>query len=546
MELEPSRCYRAALSRDPRFDGRFFTGVVTTGIYCRPVCPVAPPKFENVRFYACAAAAESAGFRPCKRCRPETAPGTPAWTGTSAVVSRGLRLISEGGLDDGNLEALASRLGLGERQLRRLFAQHLGASPLDVARARRVHFARNLIDQTELPFAEVAHAAGFQSVRQFNHALKATFGETPTALRRRRSPRGVCDSDAKAAIVVRLPYRPPLAWEAMLRFLAQRAIPGVEVVEGGRYRRTIELGGSIGAITVEHAGGEAAAPHHAPHLRVLIELPQCPNLIGVVERVRGLFDLGADPARIAEHLGRSEVLAPLVTALPGLRVPGAWDGFELAVRAGRGPPVPVRGATTLAGRLVREFGTPRADAGGALTHLFPRPAALAEADLARIGLPRARAAALRALASAVAGGELRFDAALGLEDAVERLCRVSGLGPWTAHYIAMRAMGEPDAFPETDLGIRRALGCDGAPASVAEVRAASEQWRPWRSYAAMYLWNGLAAESSARTLGARLSPTGADTRSELCPESRAEIRTDPCSETRADSFAESSAMENAR
>ncbi|MFN2377314.1 MAG: AlkA N-terminal domain-containing protein [Candidatus Binatia bacterium] len=512
MEIEPSRCYQAALSRDRRFDGRFFTGVVTTGIYCRPVCPVAPPKFENMRFYACAAAAEAAGFRPCKRCRPETAPGTPAWAGTSAVVSRSLRLISEGGLDDENLEALAARLGLGERQLRRLFAQHLGASPLDVARARRVHFARNLIDQTALPFAEVAHASGFRSVRQFNHALKETFGETPSELRRRRSPLGETgDARRDAAtpgIVVKLPYRPPLAWQAMLDFLGHRAIPGVESVVGGVYRRTVHLGDATGIISVENPasidaaplrrGGRTrkeAPPHHAAHLRMLVEMPHCPNLIGVVERVRRIFDLGADPEHIGRHLSQCDRLAPLVAAAPGLRVPAAWDGFELAVRAVLGQQVTVRGATTLTGRLVREFGRLLPGDGetrpDGLTHLFPKAEVLAEADLARIGLPRARAAALRALAVAVASGQFHFDAALGLDDAVARLCAVPGLGPWTAHYIAMRAMGEPDAFPETDLGIRRALGKQGTPASVAEVHAAAEAWRPWRSYAVLHLWNGL-------------------------------------------------------
>ena len=497
MELDPARCYRAVLSRDRRFDGRFFTGVVTTGIYCRPVCPVAPPKFENMRFHACAAAAEAAGFRPCKRCRPETAPGTPAWVGTSAVVSRGLRLISEGGLDAGNLEALATRLGLGERQLRRLFAQHLGASPLDVARARRVHFARTLIDQTRLPFAEIAHSAGFQSIRQFNHDMKETFRETPTALRGRRTTRGGAHKSADgspAGILVKLPYRPPLAWTAMLDFLAHRAIPGVESVENGSYRRTIAMGDASGVIEVspgatpDAPADGAASPHHVPHLLMRVELPHCPNLIGVVERARRIFDLGADPASIGEHLGRDPRLAPRLAALPGLRVPGAWDPFELAVRAVLGQQVTVQGATTLAGRLVREFGKPLEVASGPLTHLFPCAATIAAADLSRIGLPRARSAALRNLAAAVVDGELRFDAALGLDDAVARLRAIAGLGPWTAHYIAMRALAEPDAFPESDLGLRRALGNAGALASVAEVRERAEAWRPWRSYAAIYLW----------------------------------------------------------
>jgi AraC family transcriptional regulator of adaptative response / DNA-3-methyladenine glycosylase II len=530
VEFDPERCYRAVLSRDRRFDGRFFTGVVTTGIYCRPVCPVVPPKFQNMRFYACAAAAEAAGFRPCKRCRPETAPGTPAWLGTSAVVSRGLRLIAEGGLDDGDLDALAARLGLGERQLRRLFAQHLGASPFDVARARRVHFARSLIDQTDLAFAEIAHAAGFGSIRQFNHALKATFGEPPGVLRGRRTRKSDGEGtvakrraaknsgDATdvvvsngAGIVVKLPFRPPLAWKAMLAFLAQRAIPGVESVENGAYRRTVEVDGSIGTIEVtlgaaapavtssssasaRERARRAAAPHHAAHLVMRVDVPRCHNLIGVVERARRLFDLGADPTRIGEQLRRDPSLAPLVAALPGLRVPGAWDGFELAVRGVLGQQITVQGATTLAGRLVRAFGSEREHPDGALTHAFPTPAVMAEADLATIGMPRARAAALRNLAAAVRDGKLRFDAALGLDEAVERICAIPGFGPWTAHYIAMRALGEPDAFPETDIGIRRALGSAAALAPVAAVRDQAEHWRPWRSYAVIYLWNSLSGQ----------------------------------------------------
>jgi AraC family transcriptional regulator, regulatory protein of adaptative response / DNA-3-methyladenine glycosylase II len=520
MEFDPARCYRAVLSRDRRFDGRFFTGVVTTGIYCRPVCPVVPPKFQNMRFYACAAAAEAAGFRPCKRCRPETAPGTPAWLGTSAVVSRGLRLIAEGGLDDNDLDALASRLGLGERQLRRLFAQHLGASPFDVARARRVHFARSLIDQTDLPFAGIAHAAGFGSIRQFNHALKATFGEPPGVLRTKRTTKSAALREpGKGGVVVRLPFRPPLAWKAMLGFLAQRAIPGVESVDDGAYRRTVEVGGLIGTIEVtlgelapavtksssasaREKARRASAPHHPSHLVMRIDLPECRDLIGVVERVRRIFDLGADPARIGEQLRRDPLLEPLVAKLPGLRVPGAWDGFELAVRGVLGQQITVQGATTLAGRLVREFGVVRERPDGALTHAFPTPEALAAADLSHIGIPRARAAALRSLAAAVRDGRLRFDAALGLEEAVERICAIPGFGPWTANYIAMRALGEPDAFPETDIGIRRALGSPTTLAPVSCVRERAEKWRPWRSYAVIYLWNSLGAPEPGR-----LSPT---------------------------------------
>lgn len=494
MNLEPERCYQAILARDRRFDGRFFTGVVTTGIYCRPVCPVSPPKLRNMRFYACAAAAEADGFRPCKRCRPETSPGTPAWLGTSAVVSRAMRLIGEGALDDGDVEKLATRLGLGDRQLRRLFAQHLGASPGDVARSRRVHFARTMLDQTDLAIADVALSSGFASIRQFNHALKATFGDTPSGLRARRRS----DLRAGRGLVVKLPYRPPLAWDAMLGFLAARAIPGVESVHGGIYRRTIEVDGEPGTIEVAAPQPDDSRPHHAPHLTMLVTLPHARSLIALVERARRLFDLDADSPCIDDQLRASAVLAPLIDARPGLRVPGAWDGFELAVRAVLGQQVTVRGATTLAGRLVRAFGTPLPAPCGALTHRFPRAEVLADADLASIGLPRARAATIGRLANAVATGAWTFGASTGLDAAVQKLATIDGIGPWTAHYIAMRALGEPDAFPDTDLGLRRVLGRAGSPASPADVLAAADAWRPWRAYAALHLWTHLAAEARTK------------------------------------------------
>jgi AraC family transcriptional regulator of adaptative response / DNA-3-methyladenine glycosylase II len=515
MELDAARCYQAVLSKDRRFDGRFFAGVVTTGVYCRPVCPVVPPKFENTQFFPCAAAAEAAGFRPCLRCRPETAPGTPAWVGSSAVVSRALRLISEGGLDEGGVEQLAGRLGIGERQLRRLFAQHLGASPADIARARRVHFARSLIDQTDLPITEVALSAGFKSIRQFNHALRQTFGESPTALRRRRGRRGPVANGA--GLVVRLPYRPPIEWTAMLGFLALRATPGVEVVEGDAYRRTIEVNGAPGTIEVR-----PGASSGAPHLLMRVNLPGYEGLIHVVERVRRFFDLGADPLRITDHLRRSRQLRKLVDARPGLRVPGAWNGFELAVRAVLGQQVTVQGATTLAGRLVQAFGTPVEAAGEGLTHLFPRPDTLADADVSRIGLPRARAATIRALAAAVCRRQLVLDAPQGLDDAIARLCTIPGLGSWTAHYIAMRAFVEPDAFPATDLGLRRALANGTGLPSAKGLTQMAEAWRPWRAYAAMYLWAARTVPQDTLqgiTRIKRLTPAEKDESEGLVPES---------------------------
>ena len=485
ITLDPARCYAAVRSRDRRFDGRFFAGVVTTGVYCRPVCPVRPAKPENVRWFACAAAAEAAGFRPCRRCRPEASPGTPAWSGTSAVVARALRLIAAGALDEGGVDGLADRLGLGARQLRRLFATHLGASPAEVARARRAHFARTLLDETDLPMAEVAFSAGFGSIRDFNHALRATFGRTPTALRRARGRRGPVANHG--GVTVRLAFRPPLDWSGLLGFLAPRATPGVEAVADGVYRRTIAIGDGAGTIEVRAAAGE-------PHLLMRVRLARPERLLQVVERALRLFDLDADPVPIADHLAGSPELAPLVARRPGLRVPGAWDAFELAVRAVLGQQVTVRGATTLAGRLVRAAGTPLDRAEDGLTHLFPRPEALAHADLASVGVPRARAATIRALAGAVASGEVVLDASRGLEDAVARLAAVPGIGAWTAHYVAMRALGEPDAFPAADLGLRRALGNGAGRLAPARVAERAEAWRPWRAYAVMHLWAGLAGE----------------------------------------------------
>ena len=485
ITLDPARCYAAVRSRDRRFDGRFFAGVVTTGVYCRPVCPVRPAKPENVRWFACAAAAEAAGFRPCRRCRPEASPGTPAWSGTSAVVARALRLIAAGALDEGGVDGLADRLGLGARQLRRLFATHLGASPAEVARARRAHFARTLLDETDLPMAEVAFSAGFGSIRDFNHALRATFGRTPTALRRARGRRGPVANHG--GVTVRLAFRPPLDWSGLLGFLAPRATPGVEAVADGVYRRTIAIGDGAGTIEVRAAAGE-------PHLLMRVRLARPERLLQVVARARRLFDLDADPVPIADHLAASPELAPLVARRPGLRVPGAWDAFELAVRAVLGQQVTVRGATTLAGRLVRAAGTPLDRTEDGLTHLFPRPEALAYADLASVGVPRARAATIRALAGAVASGEVVLDASRGLEDAVARLAAVPGIGAWTAHYVAMRALGEPDAFPAADLGLRRALGNGAGRLAPARVAERADAWRPWRAYAVMHLWAGLAGE----------------------------------------------------
>jgi len=485
MELDPAACYRALRARDPRFDGRFVTAVRSTGVFCRPICPAPPPKPENCLFLPCAAAAAAAGYRPCLRCRPESAPGTPAWLGSSATVQRALRLIDEGALDRGPVASLAARLGVGERQLRRLFLRHLGASPLAVAKARRVLFAKRLLDETELPVTRVAFAAGFGSVRRFNDALLRSYGRPPGALRRlRRQP----TTPARGGeIALRLPFRPPYDWDGVLSYLAARATPGVEEVVGGVWRRTLRAGAAEGVVSVERVGAE-------PQLLARFQLSEPAPLAALAARLRRLFDLCADPHEIRAHLRRDPRLRACVDARPGLRVPGAWEGFELAVRVILGQQVSVGAATTLMGRLALRWGEPlrRAAPGGAAPPLrchFPSPRSLARADLGSLGLPRQRADCLRGLAAAAASGRLELEAPRGLEELLAGLRRIPGLGDWTAQMIALR-LGEPDAFPAGDLGLRRALGAAPGGAGERALRAAAERWRPWRGYAAMALWLG--------------------------------------------------------
>jgi AraC family transcriptional regulator of adaptative response / DNA-3-methyladenine glycosylase II len=481
MTLDRAAGYRAIATRDARFDGRLFVGVRSTGIYCRPICPARTPKIENCEFFASAAAAQEAGFRPCLRCRPEISPELAAWRGTSNSVQRALALIAEGALDgegDG-VDDLAARLGLGGRQLRRLFREHLGASPIAVAQTRRVLFAKQLLHETRLPMTEVALAAGFGSVRRFNHIFKELFGRPPRAIRRTRE-----SGPAPAEIALNLPHALPYDWPAMLGFLATRAIPGVEHVADGRYCRTVELEGAQGWI-------EVAPQRRGDALRAVIRFPSVKALPGIVARIRRVFDLSADIPAITAHLARDARLAPLVEARPGLRVPGAWDGFELAVRAILGQQITVAAARGLAGKLVERHGRRLALAGApaALTHVFPRPEALAGADLAILGMPRARAAALAGLAATVAGDRGLFGPSADLDAAIARLRALDGIGEWTAQYIAMRALSEPDAFPAADIGLLRALADDsGKRPSPAELLARAEAWRPWRAYAAIHLW----------------------------------------------------------
>lgn len=477
---------RARLSRDARFDGRFFVGVKTTGIYCRPICPAVAPKTENVTFYPTAAAAGEAGFRPCLRCRPECAPGTPAWNGTSTTVKRGLRLISNGALDDGSIEQLADRLGVTSRHLRRLFTQHLGASPLAVAHTQRLHFAKRLIDQTSLPMTHVAEAAGYGSVRRFNDTFHRTYGRTPRELRRRSED----EFDADTALAVRLTYSKPFDWESMLGFFAGRATPGVEQTTGNAYFRTVVVNGHPGVI-------ECCHDSQGDNVRLRLHGIETSQMFQVVQRAREMFDLDAPVTEIHEFLGQDRATRKLVRQFPGIRVPGAWDGFELTIRAILGQQVSVKAATTLAGRVAARYGeavpmpaslAARSDELN-LGRLFPRPEKLARARLNDMGLVTSRADTIRRVARSVAAGEIDFDNSQDPEEFCARLQTIRGIGEWTAEYVAMRALKNPDAFPAADLGLIKAMGDEVNGAK--EMKQRAESWRPWRSYAALLLWSSL-------------------------------------------------------
>lgn len=470
---------RARLSRDVRFDGLFYVGVRTTGIYCRPVCPANPPKTENVRFFTTAAAASEAGFRPCLRCRPECAPGTPAWLGTSTTVKRGLRLISEGALDDGDIESLANRLGVTSRHLRRLFNKHLGASPLAVAHTQRLQFAKRLIDQTALSMQEISTAAGFGSVRRFNDTFRKTYGRAPRELRR-----GGDVPVSTGALSVQLPYRKPYGWKQVLGFFAGRATPGVELVTNGRYLRTVKTDSCRGIIEVRDADGFVELTVHGIGTDALF---------AAVQKTRGLFDLDAPIDDIASVLKRDLALRDLLKRSPGVRVPGAWDGFELTIRAVLGQQVSVKAATTFAGRVAERYGESIDVALDGIENvpdkLFPEPRALVRARLENLGVIGSRAQTIRNVARAVVNGDLCFDAAQSTEDFCRTLTSIKGIGDWTAAYVAMRVLKDPDALPASDLGLLRAFdgpGCERL--SPAELIARGEVWRPWRAYAALLIW----------------------------------------------------------
>jgi AraC family transcriptional regulator of adaptative response / DNA-3-methyladenine glycosylase II len=453
-----SRLYRAVASRDRRFEGQFVVAVRTTGVYCRPGCPAPIPRRRNVRFFAFAAAAEEAGFRPCLRCRPDASPGSPAWLGTSATVRRALALIDGGALDDGSVDELSHRLGVGARHLRRLFAEQVGASPDAIACTRRAHFARKLIEETSLPMARVAHEAGYASVRRFNAAIRDTFRRPPRTLRVQR------DGGASGALSLRLPLKPPYDWDALVSFFQVRAVPGIEEVTAERWTRAVRVGDAAGVIAVRPELGER---------RLVLEVP--PELAApggrvlreLVDRVRRAFDLMSDPVAIRARLSEDRALAARVRRRPGLRVPGAWDAFEAGVRAIVGQQVSVAGARTLLGRLAEAHGGRAGE-----RRLFPTALELASARRLEIGMPEARRRTLHAFARAVADGA----------DAVAALDGLRGVGPWTRGYVALRT-GDPDGFPEADLGLLRALEVNAR-----ELAERAEAWRPYRAYAALHIW----------------------------------------------------------
>lgn len=473
---ERERAYRALLARDARFDGRLFVGVRTTGVFCRPICRARTPRLENVDFFASAAAAQHAGFRPCLLCRPESSPDVAAWRGSSATVSRALVLITDGALDAASVEELAARLGMGERQLRRLFDKHLGTSPVAVAQSRRVLFAKKLVHETQLPMTEIAHAAGFGSIRRFNEAFSALMGRPPSALR--RSARSV----PQRGTTLTLGYVPPYDWASILAFFRERSLAEIEKIDDDGYTRTIALGGATGTIRVAPVRGRDA-------LALTVVFPDVTRLPTIVDRVRRMFDLDADVRAIGRVLRRDPALRSRLRARPGLRVPGAWDPFESAVRAILGQQVSVARARHLAEEIVTRWGAPLETGVAGLSRVFPTPEALAGAlETARLGMPGARTRALATLARAAHEDATLFSASASLGEARAHLRALSGVGAWTEEYVALRALRDPDAFPASDVGLLRALESGGARPSPDELTARAEAWRPFRAYAAQHLW----------------------------------------------------------
>jgi AraC family transcriptional regulator of adaptative response / DNA-3-methyladenine glycosylase II len=474
--LDPDSCYRALAAKDTRFDGVFFTGVKTTGIYCRPVCTVKTPRATSCTFFTTAAAAEAAGFRPCLRCRPELAPYALQQNLAHAVWQR----IAAGALNDGDVEGLADEVGLSSRQLRRVLLQHFGVTPVELAQTQRLLFAKKLLQETQMLMADIAYAAGFGSVRRFNALFTERYGIAPGAIRRAATK---TDTGARDALTLRLAYRPPFHWQRILGYLSGRAIPGVEAAQSDAYLRSVRIGDAAGWIRVT----QLAAKHQ-------LELEVAPALATVLmpllARVRAQFDLDANPAVIEAHLRQDTLLAARIEAMPGLRVPGAFDAFELAVRAVLGQQISVAGATTLSGRLVARFGAPVDTPFPVITDHFPHAeimAALDAAQIAQIGIPATRAQTIKGLAQFAADGGLRMRPGMKLEEAISQLKTVRGIGDWTAQYIALRALRFPDAFPAGDLGLQKAVSESGR-VSEKQLTERAACWSPWRGYAALLLW----------------------------------------------------------
>ncbi len=474
LSLTAAQCETARLSRDPRFDGRFFVAVLSTSIYCRPICPVQPAQAKNVQFYQTAAAAAEAGFRPCLRCRPEAAPGTPAWAGTSAVVGRALRLINEGALDQARLITLAERLGLTTRHLNRLFTRHLGASPGAVARTRRLHFAKRLLDDTDLPVGDVALAAGYGSVRRCNDEFLKIYGRSPSQLRRKtklQQPPG--------GFSLRLRYRPPLHWTNLLAFFGRRVIPGIELVTGESYTRSIATGKSAGWFRISSLPDE-------PVLELALHGVEPSSLMTWVRRIRQQFDLDCDPRELAEVFGKDPLLGKAWHEAEGLRLPGSTGAFETCVRAILGQQVSVAAARTLCSRLVARYGMSLDLVDAPVTKLFPTPEKLQRVKLEKIGVMPQRACAIRSLAASVQRGDVDFYCG-DVEVVSKKLLSIPGIGPWTVDYVRMRALGDPNAFPADDVIIRDYLG-KGKRLDSNKVHALSRGWQPWRAYAAVLIW----------------------------------------------------------
>jgi AraC family transcriptional regulator, regulatory protein of adaptative response / DNA-3-methyladenine glycosylase II len=476
------RCYRAVQSKDARFDGWFVTAVLTTKIYCRPSCPVRPPFARNMRFYPTAASAQKAGFRACKRCRPDASPGSPEWNVRGDVVARAMRLISDGTVDREGVTGLAARIGYTTRQLERLLQAEVGANPLALARAQRAQTARVLIETTELPFSDVAFAAGFSSIRQFNDTVRAVCDLTPTTLRQRARSRFGRGESATGALSLRLPLRTPFAYEGLFGHLAASAVPGVEEVRNGSYRRTLRLANGNGIVSLTP---------QPDHVQCEIMLDDFRDLAAAIARCRRLLDLDADPEAVVDALSADPDLGVLVAKAPGQRIPRTVDEHELALRVVLGQQVSIKAARTHARRIVIGYGQPVADVNGGLTHVFPAVEHLAAIDPAHLAFPKSRQRSLTALISALAEREVVLDAGCDWDRARSQLMGLPGVGPWTAEVIAMRGLGDPDAFPASDLGVRIAAQQLGLPAEPRPLTEHSARWRPWRSYATQHLWTSL-------------------------------------------------------